>query len=103
MEGVKGRPNKSNSRPARGLVFGPTKDEISLSESGKRLRVERGDAGRPGGIFKDTLEANTKSKPLQLCDEEVENPMENTGSEIEKQMVVAQMEVQGEEEVVSLA
>lgn len=30
--------------PSRGLVFGLTKGELALSESGKRLRVERDDA-----------------------------------------------------------
>ncbi|KAG7599606.1 Endonuclease/exonuclease/phosphatase superfamily [Arabidopsis suecica] len=42
---------KNINRPARGLVFGPTREEVVLSESGKRLRVENRAAGRLGGVF----------------------------------------------------
>lgn len=38
-------------RPIRGLVFGPTRGAIEMSESGKRLRVERDSVGRAGGAF----------------------------------------------------
>lgn len=38
-------------RPTRGLVFGPTREEVERSESGKRLRVENGAGGRSGGVF----------------------------------------------------
>lgn len=38
-------------QPMRGLVFGPSKDEKVMSLSGKRLRVEKGNVGRPGGYF----------------------------------------------------
>ncbi|CAL9214808.1 unnamed protein product, partial [Arabidopsis halleri] len=38
-------------RPTRGLVFGPTRDEVVMSESGKRLRVERPRVGREGGAI----------------------------------------------------
>lgn len=40
-----------NVGPTRGLVFGPTRGEIGLSMSGKRLRVENECVGRPGGAF----------------------------------------------------
>lgn len=50
LNGLKVKPFKS-TRPVRGLVFGPTKDELELSESGKRLRVEKGSVGRRGGAF----------------------------------------------------
>ncbi|CAL9241589.1 unnamed protein product [Arabidopsis halleri] len=43
--------NPHSPRPARGLVFGPTREEKVLASSGKRLRVENGSMGRPGGIF----------------------------------------------------
>lgn len=42
-------------RPTRGLIFGPTSKEITLSESGKRLRVEHESLGRPGGVFSTDL------------------------------------------------
>lgn len=37
------------NRPTRGKIFGPS--EANLSASGKRLRVERFNVGRPGGVF----------------------------------------------------
>lgn len=45
-----------NYRPVRGLVFGPTREEQVMSESGKRLRVETGVMGRPGGVFSGNRE-----------------------------------------------
>ncbi|XP_013689967.2 uncharacterized protein LOC106393860 [Brassica napus] len=82
MEGVRGKSKKVNNRPVSGLVFGPTKGEISLSESGKRLRVENSNVGRPGGAFRDSVEkVKAVPKHLQLCDEELENPMESSISE----------------------
>ena len=103
MEGVKGRPKKSTNRPVRGLVFGPTKGETNLSTSGKRLRVENSDAGRPGGVFRDSVEVRVMPKLLQLRDEGLENPMEIIRSETEKQMVEELTTVQVEEVVGSLA
>ncbi|KAG7547784.1 Ribonuclease H domain [Arabidopsis suecica] len=41
---------QKQGRPTRGLVFGPTRDEVMLSESGKRLRVEHTRVGRAGGV-----------------------------------------------------
>lgn len=38
-------------KPVRGLVFGPTKAEAVLAASGKRLRIETGNGGRPGGVY----------------------------------------------------
>ncbi|XP_013607689.1 PREDICTED: uncharacterized protein LOC106314355 [Brassica oleracea var. oleracea] len=51
----RGRPKNLNNKPARGLVIGPTKGEVSLSESGKRLRVESLEAGRAGGAFRESV------------------------------------------------
>lgn len=45
------KPKSKSAGPTRGLVFGPTKGEIELSVSGKRLRVEKESVGRPGGAF----------------------------------------------------
>ncbi|CAL9242350.1 unnamed protein product, partial [Arabidopsis halleri] len=42
---------KNVNRPSRGLVFGPTREELVLSASGKRLRVENRAVGRLGGVF----------------------------------------------------
>lgn len=42
---------QKQNRPMGGKVFGPTRNEIELSVSGKRLRVEGGNSGRPGGVF----------------------------------------------------
>ena len=103
MEGVRGRPKKSTNRPVRGLVFGPTMGETNLSTSGKRLRVENSDAGRPGGVFRDSVEVRVMPKLLQLRDEGLENPMEIIRSETEKQMVEELTTVQVEEVVGSLA
>ncbi|CAG7906475.1 unnamed protein product, partial [Brassica rapa] len=55
-EGARGKPKKLSNRPTRGLIFGPTKGEISLSESGKRLRVEKAEVGRAGGAFREVVE-----------------------------------------------
>lgn len=51
--GVAGpKPKQKNiNRPARGIVFGPTREEVALSKSGKRLRVENRAVGRLGGVF----------------------------------------------------
>lgn len=46
--------HKSN-RPMRGLVFGHTDERIKLSESGKRLRIEKEVVGRNGGVFANDL------------------------------------------------
>ncbi|KAG7558925.1 Ribonuclease H-like superfamily [Arabidopsis thaliana x Arabidopsis arenosa] len=43
--------NPHSPRPARGLVFGPTREDQVLASSGKRLRVDTGSMGRPGGVF----------------------------------------------------
>ncbi|XP_013739955.2 uncharacterized protein LOC106442870 [Brassica napus] len=56
VESARGRLKKLNNRPIRGLVFGPTKGEISLSESGKRLRVKNSEARRSGGVLRDRVE-----------------------------------------------
>ena len=93
-----------NNRPVRGLVFGPTNGEISLSESGKRLRVENTTAGRAGGVFKDSVEyGQTRSKTLLLRDEEVDNPMESTISAAEQRVADTQTSLQGDGRILSLA
>ena len=38
-------------RPTRGISFGPTIAETKMSDSGKRLRVEKQSMGRAGGVF----------------------------------------------------
>ncbi|WZY86310.1 LOW QUALITY PROTEIN: hypothetical protein YC2023_032694 [Brassica napus] len=76
VESARGRLKKLNNRPIRGLVFGPTKGEISLSESGKRLRVKNSEARRSGGVLRDRVEdGRCMPARLQLRDEELENPM----------------------------
>ncbi|KAG2307473.1 hypothetical protein Bca52824_027221 [Brassica carinata] len=102
MEGGRGKPKKLDNRPVRGLVFGPTKGERTLSESGKRLRVESSDAGRPGGVFGDNVGVRDSPRSLKLRDEALENPVEITRSETEMQMVEAQTKLREEEEVGSL-
>lgn len=60
-----GLKQKKSNRPTRGLIFGPTRGESRLSESGKRLRVERVDLGRAGGIFvNDSSMGNHEIPPL---------------------------------------
>ncbi|CAA7042856.1 unnamed protein product [Microthlaspi erraticum] len=49
-KGVKPNGAKS-SGPTRGLIFGPTREEVDRLSRGKRLRVESMDLGRPGGSF----------------------------------------------------
>lgn len=103
-EGARGRPKKLSNKPVRGLIFGPTKGEISLSESGKRLRVEKLDAGRAGGVFINTVEeVGVASKTLQLRDEELENPMDSTISGTKQGASDMQATSQEEERVLSLA
>jgi len=104
VEGARGRPINLNNKPARGLVFGPTKGEVSLSESGKRLRVESLEAGRAGGAFRESVaEPRVTVNPLQLRDEELENPMDSTISEMEQRETEAQMEAQGDGRILDLA
>lgn len=50
--------------PTRGLVFGPTRDEVGLSMSGKRLRVEKENIGRPGGAFAGVGEIEINEKVI---------------------------------------
>ncbi|XP_048616271.1 uncharacterized protein LOC106392972 [Brassica napus] len=104
VESARGRLKRVNSRPVRGLVFGPTKGEISLSESGKRLRVENSEAGRSGGGLRERVEdGRCMPARLQLRDEELENPMESIISETEHGRADIQTTSQEEERVVSLA
>ncbi|KAG2248243.1 hypothetical protein Bca52824_087871 [Brassica carinata] len=104
VEGARGRPKNLNNKPARGFVFGPTKGEVSLSESGKRLRVESLEAGRAGGAFRESVaEPRVTVNPLQLRDEELENPMDSTISEMEQRETEAQMEAQGDGRILDLA
>lgn len=44
------------TRPARGLIFGPIREDVELSGSGKRLRSEKDNIGRPGGVFINEVE-----------------------------------------------
>ncbi|KAF3540234.1 hypothetical protein F2Q69_00024876 [Brassica cretica] len=57
------KPKSKIVGPMRGLVYGPTRGEIDLSMSGKRLRVEKESVGRPGGAFAGDgeLDGNEKS------------------------------------------
>lgn len=104
LEGTRGKPRKSNNKPVRGLVFGPTRGEVCLSESGKRLRVEGVDVGRAGGTFSVAVKgAGISSEPLRLRDEEVENPMDSTINETEQQEAGMQTNLEGEDTVLSLA
>lgn len=52
-------------RPARGLVFGPTREEVELSKSGKRLRVEKTKPGRLGGCFANNRDATPEEERLE--------------------------------------
>ncbi|KAF3519019.1 hypothetical protein DY000_02061847 [Brassica cretica] len=45
-----------------GLVFGPISGESGLSARGKRLRVEKENVGRPGGVFAGDGELDRKEK-----------------------------------------
>ncbi|CAL9238796.1 unnamed protein product, partial [Arabidopsis halleri] len=65
--GINGSRAKQNkiTRPTRGLVFGPTKEELILSESGKRMRVETTSVGRAGGVF-TANRANTMAEKQVL-------------------------------------
>lgn len=104
MEGARGKLKKINNRPVRGLIFGPTKGEINLSESGKRLRVENNNVGRQGGAFRDNMEkAKAVPKTPQLCDEELENPMDGSISEAEQRTAGTQTNLQEDGRVLSLA
>ncbi|KAL0707411.1 hypothetical protein Bca4012_073837 [Brassica carinata] len=48
--------------PTRGLVYGPTKEEIDMSVSGKRLRVEKETVSRPGGAFAGVRDVEGKER-----------------------------------------
>lgn len=103
-EGARGKPKKLSNRPTRGLIFGPTKGEISLSESGKRLRVEKAEVGRAGGAFREVVEGSGFTpRPLQLRDEALDNPMESNISETEQRQITAVSNSQGDEGSLTLA
>lgn len=104
IEGGRDKPKRGTNRPVRGLVFGPAKGEISMSESGKRLRVENTNVGRSSGGFRDSEEdERARLEPLKLRDEELENPMDSIISEMEHGGAEVQMEVQEEGRILSLA
>ncbi|KAG7585751.1 Pentatricopeptide repeat [Arabidopsis thaliana x Arabidopsis arenosa] len=76
--------NKPN-RPTRGLVFGLSKGEQELSKSGKRLRMESGSVGRPGGIFVKAGEGVARGETSNTINEKelmttVSKPAEETGN-----------------------
>lgn len=50
--------------PARGLIFGPVRGEEEFSTSGKRLRVEQRNLGRPGGVFATGSASGNGNKSL---------------------------------------
>jgi len=58
-------PSKTKLRnvgPMCGLVFGPISGESGLSARGKRLRVEKENVGRPGGVFAGDGELDRNEK-----------------------------------------
>jgi len=65
---------QNTNRPTKGLVFGPTKGEVVRSETGKRLRVEKGTMGRRGGIFvtRTEMEKITESALLSVRENEMD-------------------------------
>lgn len=53
------KPKQLNSnRPARGLIFGPTREDLLMSSSGKRLRVERTNPVGTGGFSAQRVEGS---------------------------------------------
>lgn len=64
------KPKSRNVGPARGLVFGPTRGEIGMSVSGKRLRVENESVGRPGGAFAGDGEIERNEKDIEYGGEQ---------------------------------
>lgn len=64
------KPNSKYVGPTRGLVFGPTKGEIELSVSGKRLRVEKENVGRPGGVFAGDGDSDGVERELDQGDKQ---------------------------------
>lgn len=55
------------ARPIKGLIFGLVRGELELSESGKRLRIEKESVGRPGGVFvknKDAPKEGAQSRQV---------------------------------------
>lgn len=45
------KPRHKPNKPLRGLIFGPIEESTKLTESGKRLRVEKESIGHRGGVF----------------------------------------------------
>lgn len=76
--GPKPRQTKQ-TRPTRGLVFGPTRREEELSASGKRLRVEENSVGRPGGVFSTEREESNNGTAIN----------QSQGYEAERQSTVS--------------
>lgn len=71
------RPKVPNlNRPVRGLVFGPTKSENSLSLSGKRLRVEKDNVRRMGGAFVSSTDGD---KDMEVSGQSRVEGGQNTG------------------------
>lgn len=78
---------KYQNRPVRGLIFGPTKGELELSESGKRLRIEGDSVGRAGGVF----ESATDGEMMAMSSSQRESAVKDLCAEKDATRVVEEM------------
>lgn len=89
-EGFKDKPNGPNKgvgtsglkpnqykvhKPTRGLIFGPTRDGLELSQSGERLRVENESLGRLGGRFVSDTSGSSGTSVVVRDGEEIQLPL----------------------------
>ncbi|CAL9223353.1 unnamed protein product [Arabidopsis halleri] len=63
-----------SNKPARGLIFGPTKGEEVIATSGKRLRVETESVGRPGGVYGSERDVQLAQGASSLTEVQIANP-----------------------------
>lgn len=87
-----------NQRPTRGLVFGPSKEDLLLSSSGKRMRIEQESMGRAG---KNIVVCNLGPKENKSGQSEVSNRVESEERtvEVSSDMQETSTEVDGESRV----
>ena len=85
------------SRPGRGLVFGPRGGVKDLIFPGKRLRVETEEAGRPGGVFPTTKTVGTDVRqPLKVLEDQsngIRSGSDRSGKVSEQNLQGSLMEV----------
>lgn len=92
------RSKHKSAGPTRGLIIGPTRRELELTVSGKRLRVEKDNIGSPGGSFvMDSSERSEEGNLLKTRDIENDNPRITSRADAKSKELVTRREPSEEE------